>query len=298
MNTFFQPTPAAPLLFFGGPYSNLEALLALLERAAEFGIPDRNLLCTGDLVAYCADPQAVVDVFRARNLAVVQGNCEESLGTGSDDCGCGFDPGSACDVLSAQWYRYASANLDLHSRAWMRGLPAQIAFSWGGRRWLAVHGTSRQQNRFLFASANKAQLAAELPQDTDIVVAGHCGIPFTRRVRSQLWHNAGVIGMPANDGTRRVWFSVAEERRESIVISTRALSYDAESASRKMQGEGLCAYAEALLSGLWPSTDVLPQAEQTAGGVPLAFDPVHYPEGCGRTGARASNLFNSEVESI
>jgi len=142
-----------------------------------------------------------------------------------------------------------------------------------------MHGGSRQNNRFLFASASEKQLAAELPQAADIVVACHCGIPFTRAVGRQLWHNPGVIGMPANDGTPRVWFSVAETRGDGVSITYHALTYDAETASRKMCAKGLTGYSEALLSGLWPSMDVLPAAERRAAGTPLEFEPICWSGG-------------------
>ena len=41
------------LLFFGGPYSNLEATEALLAEAVRLGIPPERIICTGDLAAYC-----------------------------------------------------------------------------------------------------------------------------------------------------------------------------------------------------------------------------------------------------
>jgi hypothetical protein len=44
-----------PLLVFGGPYSNLEATAAILAEACRRAIPSGNILCTGDLAAYCAD---------------------------------------------------------------------------------------------------------------------------------------------------------------------------------------------------------------------------------------------------
>ena len=274
LQSSFTPEPGKPLLLFGGPYSNLEALQALFERARELDIPDANLLCTGDLVAYCADAQAVVDEIRARDIAVVQGNCEASLGMRGADCGCGFQPGSACDLLSGQWYRYAMAALDDESRAWMQDLPPLLAFQWAGWRWAALHGGLRQNNRFLFASDNDATLNAEIPGDADIVIAGHCGIPFTRVVGERLWHNAGVIGMPANDGTPRGWYSVAQTCAQELVLTHHALHYDALAANRKMLQRGLTGYADALLSGLWPSLDVLPPAEREATGQPLTFEPV------------------------
>ena len=48
-------------LAFGGPYSNLQALDALLAEAARLGIPPARMVCTGDVVAYAADPVAVTE---------------------------------------------------------------------------------------------------------------------------------------------------------------------------------------------------------------------------------------------
>jgi hypothetical protein len=115
-----------PVLLFGGCYSNLQATRALLDQAAALGIPPDRIICTGDVVAYAADPVATVDLVRGSGMHVVMGNCEESLGLGAADCGCGFAAGSACDVLSVAWYAHADARLDDDSRQWMLGLPRRI----------------------------------------------------------------------------------------------------------------------------------------------------------------------------
>ena len=41
-----------PVLVFGGPYSNVRALMALRARADEVGIDASRIFCTGDIVAY------------------------------------------------------------------------------------------------------------------------------------------------------------------------------------------------------------------------------------------------------
>ena len=79
-----------PLLVFGGPYSNLEATEAILEEARRRAIPPRNILCTGDLAAYCADPQGVIDLLGSSGIQIIMGHCEESLAAQAADCGCGF----------------------------------------------------------------------------------------------------------------------------------------------------------------------------------------------------------------
>ena len=193
---------AAPLLVFGGPYSNLEATRALRQIAVERGIPARQCICTGDLVAYCADPVETLQEIREWGVHIVMGNCEESLAEGAADCGCGFEQGSSCDLLSGQWFSYANALVDDAMRQWLAKLPRRLEFSCNGLRLAAIHGGTVQINRFLFASQSDAEFQQELEMlDVDGVLAGHSGIPFTRQIGRYLWHNAGVIGMPANDST-------------------------------------------------------------------------------------------------
>ncbi|MGH6977609.1 MAG: radical SAM protein, partial [Stellaceae bacterium] len=102
---------------------------------------------------------------------------------------------------------------------------------------------------------------------SDGVVGGHAGIPFTQIVAGKLWHNTGAIGMPANDGTRRVWYSLIVPRDNGIEIRSIPLDYDAGAAARKMRAAGLPeGYAAALETGLWPSCDVLPLEELASRG--------------------------------
>jgi hypothetical protein len=82
--------------------------------------------------------------------------------------------------------------------------------------------------------------------------------------------HAGVIGMPANDGTPRAWFSVLTPNDDDIVIEHHALEYDYSSAAAKMREHGLPeGYAAALETGLWPSCDILPAEELKVRGQPI-----------------------------
>src|SRR5215469_625420 len=207
-----------PLLVFGGPYSNLEATKAILAEARRRTIPPNNIVCTGDLAAYCADPQAVIDLVRSAQIHVVMGNCEESLAAGAGDCGCGFAENSACAALSNEWYSFADRNIDVESRIWMGSLPRHIDIEINGRRLAAVHGSVTSINRFVFASSGPAIEEELAASGCDGVVAGHCGLPFTRVIGGRLWHNAGVVGMPANDGTPRAWFSVLTPTAAGLAV--------------------------------------------------------------------------------
>ena len=95
------------VLVFGGNYSNLQATLALRQQAGICGIPPERVICTGDIVAYCAEPEETTQLIRDWGIPVVMGNCEESLGFDSDDCGCGFEEGTACSILSNSWFNFS-----------------------------------------------------------------------------------------------------------------------------------------------------------------------------------------------
>lgn len=253
-----------PVLVFGGPYSNLEATQALRAEAARLGIAAGNIVCTGDVVAYCADPVATVAEIRDWGVHVVMGNCEESLGWSREDCGCGFEEGTECAALSVDWYSHADRRLGEDDRRWMRGLPRRLDIAVGGRRLAAIHGAVDGINRFVFASTPWDDKAAQIAATgCDGVIAGHSGLPFVQEQDGLLWLNSGALGMPANDGTRHVWYAlIVPEDSGALDVRLLALDYDADAAAAKMRAHSLPAgYADALGSGLWPSCDVLPPRE-------------------------------------
>ncbi len=263
----------APMLVFGGPYSNLQATEAVLEEAARRGITGDRILCTGDVVAYAADAALCCDRMMASGALVLMGNCEENLAAEAEDCGCGFEEDTACDLLSRAWYAHANRQVSPRHRAWMGGLPRQLHLELPDRRRLAVlHGGASEISRFLFASTPEPVLLEELAQTgCQGVIAGHCGIPFARRLEGGgLWLNAGAVGMPANDGTPRAWFAVLTPAARSLTVEILPLAYDHAAAAAAMRAAGLPeGYAAGLESGLWPSCDVLPSVELAARGKPL-----------------------------
>jgi diadenosine tetraphosphatase ApaH/serine/threonine PP2A family protein phosphatase len=153
----------------------------------------------------------------------------------------------------------------------MARLPARLTFTVAGVRFAVVHGGVEQINRFLFPGSPAAELGAELEAaGTDAVVAGHSGLPFTRRVDGRLWHNPGALGLPANDGTTDVWYSLIEAEGDGLAIRHRRLAYDHDGAAAAIRRAGLPdAYARALLTGRWPETDILPDEDAARSGRPI-----------------------------
>lgn len=251
----------AALLLFGGPYSNRQALDALIAVAAARGIAPGRMICTGDIVAYCGAPVETTARMRALGCPVVAGNCEVQLGQGADDCGCGFEEGSACDLLSAGWYGFASQRLGAQDKAWMAGLPDIASFTHQGARYAVIHGGLTDIARFIWPGSDRAVFEAEWAAveaaigPVDHIIAGHCGIPFLKTLAKGQWINAGVIGMPPHDGRQQTRYAILDGGE----VQFGRLTYDVDGAAQDMQRVGLPeGYRRGLLSGYWPSEDVLP----------------------------------------
>ncbi len=265
-----------PVIVFGGPYGNFQATQAMQSAAKHLQIPPRSIICNGDLIAYCANPEETANLIRDWGINVVKGNCEESIGDQADDCGCGFDEGSLCSILSEEWYSYCKAHVSLANQLWMSRLPRIIAFQIGTIRFAVIHGGVEEISEFVFASSPNDQKRIAIDSlSVDCVIGGHCGIPFGHPVKSGYWLNTGVIGMPANDGTRDGWYLLLEPSGTEVLSTWHRLSFDCVGAAESMRQAGLgSAYRETLITGLWPSMDVLPETEKKNRGTPLELKPL------------------------
>lgn len=261
------------VLLFGGVYSNYEALEELQSIANQLNIPSKNIICTGDIVGYCADPEECVELITNWGIHSIAGNVEIQLREGQEGCGCDFEADSRCDLFAKQWYPYAQKRVSRKSVDYMQGLPEFIEFDYYGQKCMVVHGSYFHTSEFVFRSTpwaiKQRNLAAT---NADIIIAGHCGLPFNDIKGQQKWLNPGVIGMPANDGTIRVWYMLLKYENEEVIFEHRSFEFDYEETFARMLEEELpIAYAKTLTSGLWDNNDILPDEETSEQGVPLVF---------------------------
>ena len=262
------------LLIFGGIYSNLQALQALIEVSRVLNIPAENSVCTGDIVGYCAQPEETVQLFREWGARSIAGNVELQLFEGAENCGCDFTEGSRCDGFSKLWYPFAQGSLSMESVRWMGELPKHLSFRYAGKKVTVLHGSVENVSEYIFESTSKeVKLKNFYDTESDVILAGHSGLPFHEEVGDKLWLNAGVIGMPANDGTQRVWYLILEQVDGKLICTHHYLEYDADKSNKLMQQNNLpIEYAHTLLSGLWDNMEILPEAEKKLQGKPYNFN--------------------------
>jgi len=250
-----------PILLFGGPYSNLRAMQALMAVASHRDIAPDRMICTGDVCAYAAEAERTAQTVRALGCHIVAGNCEDSLGFNAQDCGCGFEEGATCNRLSAEWFAHASKQVSDDSRLWMREMPRRAVFSHAGKRYAVIHGGAEQVNAFIWPTdpaERKGKEIALLEQDLgplDGVVCGHSGVPFVERIGDCDWINAGAIGLPGHDGDVRTSYAILDDGD----VSLERLTYDHAGAGVAMEQAGLTAgYHNTMRTGWWPSEDTFP----------------------------------------
>ena len=256
--------PFSRLAVFGGVYSNHVALAALLEDAAARSV--EALYCLGDLGGFGPLPEKVRPLLERGGVRSIQGNYEQSLAAGRDDCDCGYtDPRD--NHFAALSYGYTARHCSPSFRQWMGALPARRRVRVGEREILLVHGSPRRVNEFLFASTTPdAYLETLLDQERcDGLLCTHTGLHWRRSLPSgRVAANVGVIGRPANDGATHVWYTVVEARDEDVAVELLPLVYDHRSLADEMRREALPEeFIETILSGWWTTClEILPALER------------------------------------
>ncbi len=268
-----DPTPVegpySRIAVFGGVYSNHLALAAILEEAARRGA--EAVYCLGDLGAFGPNPEKVRPLLAQGGVLAIQGNYEESLASGREDCNCGYtDPRD--NHFAEISYRYTAENCSPGFKDWMGTLPRRRRVRVGERDLLLVHGSPRRINEFLFHSTSPVPfLEVLLDQNRcDGILCTHTGLQWHRRLPSgRDVVNVGVIGRPANDGNTHVWFAMLEAREapeNGLGVELLPLRYDHPGLAAEMRRERLPEeFVETILTGWWTTClEILPARERAA----------------------------------
>lgn len=265
-----DPTPVegpySRIAVFGGVYSNHLALAALLEDAARREA--EAVYCLGDLGAFGPNPEKVRPLLDQGGVLSIQGNYEESLASGREDCNCGYtDPRD--NHFAEISYRYTERSCSPAFKTWMGTLPRRRRVRVGERELLLIHGSPRRINEFLFHSTSPVPFLEVLLDQNgcDGILCTHTGLHWHRHLPSgRDVVNVGVIGRPANDGRTNVWYSMLEAREDGIHVDLLPLVYDHESLAAEMRGESLPEeFVQTVLTGWWTTClEILPARERAA----------------------------------
>ena len=264
-----DPTPVegpySKVAVFGGVYNNHLALAALLEDARRRGA--EAIYCLGDLGGFGPSPEKIRPLLDEGGVLTLQGNYEESLASGREDCNCGYtDPRD--NHFAEVSYRYTDEHCSSELKAWMGRLPRRRRIRVGELELLLVHGSPRRINEFLFYSASPEPfLETLLAQNRcDGILCTHTGLHWHRQLRTGDVVNVGVIGRPANDGSTAVRYCMLENRGDQLQVELLPLVYDHRALAEEMRRERLPEeFVETILSGWWTTClEILPTRERAA----------------------------------
>jgi predicted phosphodiesterase len=226
------------------------------------------------ILSFCL--QETLHTIRGWGIHVIAGNVEIQLFSGEDSCGCNVGNETLCDLLSRRWYAYTKKTVTTDNLEWMGTLPGFLKFKMGGRKILIVHGGLNTIAEHIYRSTPWERKDTQIKKaDADIIIGGHCGLPFLDCHGDKAWINGGVLGMPANDGTPRVWYLTLQTETSGLQCTLHSLDYDFEKTARQMEEVRLPKeYIAAIRTGLWPDMSQLPDSEKKMQGKPLTFKPV------------------------
>ncbi|MEP7177519.1 MAG: radical SAM protein [Pseudonocardiales bacterium] len=276
----------------GGPYANPYALRAFIEDARARGC--ERLFCLGDLGGFGAEIEALWPLLIEAGVECIAGNYDVAIARGDDDCGCGYrDPR---DNEFAQYiYDRTRAATSAGFAAWMGRLPTEARLDLGGCDVHLVHGSPLALNDFWWQSLpedeHRARVAAS---GAEVILCTHTGLAWQRRVEDTLVVNVGVLGKPANDGARNVWYAVLDLHDGQASAELVALDYDWRAQADSMRDAGLPeAFVESIETGWWTTClEVLPPRERSTGRYHLyrSIQPADFApavDGWGATPAAA-----------
>lgn len=258
--------PFSKVVVFGGVYNNSYGLEALLQQASVFGAD--ATYCLGDFGGFGPHPEKVWSLLQAGRVSCIQGNYEESLSSGREDCNCGYaDPRD--NHFAEISYRYTAENCSDDYKRWMGTHPKRRRIRVGDRELLLIHGSPRRVNEFLFASTSPVPyLEVLLDQEgCDGILCTHTGLHWHRRLPSgRDVVNVGVIGRPANDGETHVWYAELTDQGDKLGVELKPLVYDHQALARDMREEGLPEeFVDTVLTGWWTTClEILPARERAA----------------------------------
>ncbi len=251
---------------FGGIYNNYLALEEAIKDAKKRNVDE--IFCLGDLGAFGPYPDRVFPLLMENEVKVMQGNYDNSVANGVDNCQCGYtDPKD--NYFAKISYEYTFKNTSEKYKKWLKNLPESIRVNLGKYQIRMCHGSPRQMNEFLWETTTPEHFLEKVFNDyeCDILLATHTGIKWHRQLKNDRhFINVGVLGRPENDGKTNVWYTILSIG-EALKVEFIPVNYDYQRLAEEMQAENLPQeFIETILTGWWTTClEVLPVKERLKG---------------------------------
>lgn len=215
----------------GDVHASLSALEAVLADIGQRGI--KTIYNVGDLVGYGGSPQEVVDLLRTRHVRSIMGNLDERVVETKAGGKKKKDP------IKQYVYGWTRENLRPESVKYLRSLPRELRFEFGGKKVLLVHGSPAAIDEYIQTETPLKRLR-ELAKmaKADVVVAGHAHEPFVKKVGGVLFINTGSVGRPGAGGDT-CHYAIFGVKGKYLVVEHVAVKYDLQTALAALKKAGM-----------------------------------------------------------
>jgi predicted phosphodiesterase len=248
---------AQPFVVFSDVHGNLPGLQAILADVDRRGLAE--VLCLGDLVGYGPFPNEVSALVRERGIPTLMGNYDQGIGFATGDCGCVYktDEQRTEGAISLAWTDEVTSE---ETRAYLRSLEDRFVLETPAGELLAVHGSPRRINEYLFEDRPESAMARMAEQNPyRAILFGHTHIPYAREIEhgadggTTLFVNVGSGGRP-KDGDWRVCYALVDPTKlaagEPAVQFVR-VPYDYERLAKALAETDLITSFDAPLDWNW-----------------------------------------------
>jgi len=218
---------------FSDVHGNLPGLEAILADSERRGVP--QIISLGDLVGYGPSPNEVALLVRDRSIPSLMGNYDQGIGFETGDCGCVYktDEQRAEGAASLAWTQEVASD---EVKAYLRTLEDHFTLDTPAGELLAVHGSPRRINEYLFEDRPEkamARMADEYPHPA--IFFGHTHVPYARQVGETVFVNVGSGGRP-KDGDWRVCYAIVDPTKlgSAGFVEFVRIPYDYERLQREL----------------------------------------------------------------
>ena len=226
-------------------HSNLEALLAVLEDAREYGVDE--FVCAGDLVDYGPNPNEVIKEAIDNKFITVMGNHDQGVGLDLEPTAFKIAPDRNIEdeLIALAWTQQKTTSVN---KKYLLSLPIEVLLDREGYRILLTHALPSSLTSYIGPGTPDKLEELHAQYRADIYVLGHLHIPYKDMSADAVFINPGSVGKP-KDLNADASYAILD-LRTGMSVEFRKVKYDIETTMKKMAVGGLPqSLADALLAG-------------------------------------------------
>ncbi len=202
-------------------HANIQALDAVLQRLEHEQV--EFIICAGDLVAYGAHPNQVIERLKTLGIPSVMGNYDDAVAWDKPRASRKASS-NLNEPLKQAALDWTKAVIRAENKSYLKSLPWKLEYQLLGKNLSVLHAGSKQLDDWLVPG--EPLLATTLAQlETDILILGHSHKPFSEQIGKTLVINPGAVGRSLDGDVRA---ACAILNLSNLTVELLRLPYDLE----------------------------------------------------------------------